>query len=283
MEPSSGFFEARRLRLHYVDWGNEGAPPVVLVHGGLDHCRSWDWVARALRSDMRVLALDLAGHGDSDHAIGGAYALTDFVYDLSEFFNVLGFDRASLIGHSMGGGICSLFAGSFPDAVDRLVLIEGLRPAMLAPEPAHQRIRGWVEQTRDLARRKPRAYRSIDAAVDRMRAANPALSLHQAQHLTRHGLRRGEDGLWRWKFDNFIRSRSPQRLPRDEVETLWRRIDCPTLLIGGAASGRPDPSGNGWLAMFKEARSVLMPDAGHWVHHDRLDEFLALALPFLAR
>ncbi len=56
--PSSQFFVSQRLRLHYVDWGNEDAPPLVLVHGGRDHCRNWDWVAERLRNDWHVLAPD---------------------------------------------------------------------------------------------------------------------------------------------------------------------------------------------------------------------------------
>jgi pimeloyl-ACP methyl ester carboxylesterase len=283
MEPVSQFYQSRRLRLHYVRWGDEAAPPLILVHGGLDHCRSWDWVARAFQADFQVIAVDLAGHGDSDHAIGGCYALTDFIFDLVELYRDLGFERASVIGHSMGGGVCSLFAGAFPEHLDRLILIEGLRPALLWPEAPHERIRLWVDQTVALSRRAPRAYESTDQATARMREVNPVLTLEQARHLTRYGLRRGEDGLWRWKYDNFIRSRSPARLPREDVEILWRRISCPTLLIGGDASGRPDPSKNGWLSMFQNATSVLVAGAGHWVHHDRLDEFLALARPFLMR
>ena len=282
MEPSSRFYHARRLRLHYVDWGNERASPLVLVHGGLDHCRSWDWVAQAFCADYHVLSLDLAGHGDSDHAVGGCYALTDFVLDVAEFFRELNLQDARVIGHSMGGGICSLFAGTFPDRLRRLVLVEGLRPAMLSPEPAHDRIRSWIEQTAAIARRSPKPYLSIDQAAMRMREANPALSAAQARHLTEHGLKQGDDGLWRWKYDNFIRSRSPARLSGDEVQALWRRISCQTLLIGGELSGRPDPSKNGWLSQFANARSVLVPGAGHWVHHDKLDDFLALTRPFLA-
>ncbi len=63
--PSSSFYISQRLKLHYVDWGNEGAPPLLLIHGGRDHARSWDWVARDLRRDYHVIAPDLRGHGDS--------------------------------------------------------------------------------------------------------------------------------------------------------------------------------------------------------------------------
>ena len=63
--PTSRIYFSQRLRLHYVDWGNPTAPPLLLVHGGRDHCRNWDWVATALRCDWHVLAPDLRGHGDS--------------------------------------------------------------------------------------------------------------------------------------------------------------------------------------------------------------------------
>jgi pimeloyl-ACP methyl ester carboxylesterase len=63
--PSSHIYFSQRLRLHYVAWGNPGAPPLLLIHGGRDHCRCWDWVAEDLRGDYRVLAPDLRGHGDS--------------------------------------------------------------------------------------------------------------------------------------------------------------------------------------------------------------------------
>ncbi len=64
--PTSRIYFSQRLRLHYVDWGNPDAPPLVLLHGGRDHCRNWDWVAEELRKDWHIIAPDLRGHGDSD-------------------------------------------------------------------------------------------------------------------------------------------------------------------------------------------------------------------------
>ena len=62
--PTSRIFFSQRLRLHYVDWGNAAAPPLLLLHGGQDHCRNWDWVAERLRPDWHIIAPDLRGHGD---------------------------------------------------------------------------------------------------------------------------------------------------------------------------------------------------------------------------
>ena len=63
--PTSHYFVSQRLRLHYVDWGNQHKPLLLLIHGGRDHCRSFDWMAKELREDFHIIAPDLRGHGDS--------------------------------------------------------------------------------------------------------------------------------------------------------------------------------------------------------------------------
>ena len=88
--PVSRFFISQRLRLHYVDWGNHGAPTLVLVHGGRDHARSWDWVARELRRDWHVVAPDLRGHGDSAWAVGSLYHMVEYVIDLAQLLQAIG-------------------------------------------------------------------------------------------------------------------------------------------------------------------------------------------------
>ena len=82
--PTSHYFYSQRLKLHYVDWGNPDKPLMVLVHGGRDHCRNWDWVALDLRRHYHIIAPDLRGHGDSDWAIGSGYSMIDYVLDLAQ-------------------------------------------------------------------------------------------------------------------------------------------------------------------------------------------------------
>jgi predicted alpha/beta-fold hydrolase len=101
--PESRFYESQGLRLHYADWGNEEAPPLILIHGGRDHCRSWDAIARSLQPHFHVLAPDLRGHGDSDWTKGGSYALTEYVYDLTRLVQNIAERDVTIIGHSMGG------------------------------------------------------------------------------------------------------------------------------------------------------------------------------------
>jgi len=77
--PTSHSYFSQRLRLHYVDWGNAGAPPLILLHGGRDHCRAWDWVAAELRHDWHIIAPDLRGHGDSEWPSDGNYGMAGFL------------------------------------------------------------------------------------------------------------------------------------------------------------------------------------------------------------
>ena len=115
-----------------------------------------------------------------------------------------------------------------------------------------------------------------------MQEANPHLTPEQARHLTVHGANQNEDGTYSWKFDNYIRADLPLRISDEERERLWSRIACPTLLFRGEESWASDPEQDGRMAHFKNARLVNVADAGHWVHHDKLDLFMRETTEFLA-
>jgi len=277
--PASSYYVSQRLRLHFLDWGNEDAPPLLLLHGGRDHARSWDWVARDLRRDHHVIAPDLRGHGDSSWAIGGHYTVPEFVLDIAQLLDTLDRFPVTIVGHSLGGSVGIHYTAIYPDRVKKLVAIEGLGPppAILAQqkdEPLWERAHEWIQQVRVFSSRLPRRYPSIEAAAQRMLEANSFLSPAQAHHLTVHGVARNEDGTYTWKFDNYVRIFYPQRYGADEIRGLWGRITCPTLLMRGAESWASDPSEDGRAEAIQNARLVNVPEAGHWVHHDRLDEFL---------
>jgi pimeloyl-ACP methyl ester carboxylesterase len=282
--PTSHFFYSQRLKLHYVDWGNHHLPIAILVHGGRDHCRSWDFVALDLRKHFHVIALNLRGHGDSDWAIGGSYSITDHVLDLGQLMNALEPSQpVTLIGHSLGAGVVLQRAGVFPEAVGAVVAIEGLGPpsAMLRETPAHERMEHWVIDMLALAQRKPREYSSIEQAMARMREANPHLSIDLAHHLTIYGMRRNENGTFSWKYDNYTRATSPYLFNLKDATEIWSRIRCPTLLVRGDSSWAGDWERDGRLDAFRSAELVTVKSAGHWVHHDQLTEFLTVIHRFL--
>jgi pimeloyl-ACP methyl ester carboxylesterase len=184
--PTSRIYFSQRLRLHYVDWGNPGAPPLLLVHGGRDHCRNWDWVASALRHDYHILAPDLRGHGDSQWSPDGSYSVAAYIYDLAQLIHQQELAPVTIIAHSLGGMLTLRYAGIYPENVRKIVAIEGLgmTPRAIvdrAKQPIADRMQRWIEQQRDLSGRLPRRYTSIDEALKRMQEANRFLSPEQAR------------------------------------------------------------------------------------------------------
>jgi pimeloyl-ACP methyl ester carboxylesterase len=280
--PTDRFYESQGLRLHYADWGNDAAPPLILIHGGRDHCRSWDEVARALQPHFHVMAPDLRGHGDSDWAKGSSYSLSDYVYDLTRLVRSAAVHQTAIVGHSMGGMIGLMYAGTNLDNVSRLAVLDGVTVLPGRPRaPIHELIAEWVAQLDRIAERKPRHYRSVAEAAERISAHNKRLTPEQAMHLASHGVRKNADGSYSWKFDEYQKARAPYRLSPDDHIALWSRITCPTLLLRGNESFLPDPEKAGVLAHFTQAHLVTIAGAGHWLHHDKLDEVLGALRPFL--
>jgi pimeloyl-ACP methyl ester carboxylesterase len=284
--PTSRIYFSQRLRLHYVDWGNPAAPPLLLLHGGRDHCRNWDWVAARLKRDWHVIAPDLRGHGDSEHSADGNYTMAAYIYDLAQLVHQQRLAPVTIVAHSLGGHIALRYAGIYPENVRKLVAIEGLGPspkilAERAQKSIAERMQAWIEERRSLAGRLPRRYASIEDAFRRMQEENKHLSPEQARHLTQHGVNQNEDGTYSWKFDNYVRVWPPYDMTVEEVQSLWACITCPTLLVYGKESWASNPLEDGRARHFRNAEVELFERAGHWVHHDRLDAFLERLQAFL--
>jgi len=286
-EPKIKQFSSQRLTLSYADWGNAGVPVVFLVHGGRDQKRSWDWVARALSQRFHVIAHDLRGHGQSEHVSDGEYGVMDHVYDLASLVDHIGAETFSLVSHSLGGNIAIRYTGLFPERVEKLVAIEGLGPSpkMLAERQATKpddRLRDWIEQRRNHSARTARVMESLDVAEGRMRAAHKQLSEDQVRHLTLHSVKANPDGTVSWAYDPAGMGRSPSDISHETFVRLWGLITCPSLLIYGADSWASDPSKDGRAAQWGPNAEVRVYEgAGHWVHHDQLERFLAELEAFL--
>ena len=286
--PTSHNYFSQRLRLNYVDWGNPDAPPMILIHGGRDHCRNWDWVAEEFRNEYHIIAPDLRGHGDSQWMEGGSYMQLDYVYDIAQLLQQKDMIPVTIIGHSLGGAISLLYTSIYPDNVKRVVSIEGMGPspsmqAKLLSKPIGGRIRDWMGELRKLSGRMARRYPTLEDAFQRMRDENPHLSEAQARHLTIHGSNQNEDGTYSWKFDNYVRIFSQSGLPAEVVRELFGDIKCPTLLVRGVESWASDPVADGRTKSFNCPIEVeAFEKAGHWVHHDQLEGFIQRVRTFLA-
>ena len=283
--PTSHSYFSQRLRLHYLDWGNPDAPPLLLIHGNRDHAHNWDWTAARLQDRYHIIAPDLRGHGDSQWSAGSMYAPAEFVYDIAQLVHQQELAPLRVVAHSLGGNVALRYAGAYPEHVERLVVIEGWGGIM----PAHKqpatpaRMTGWIETQRSLAARQPRRYPTLDDAYQRMLEANPHLSAEHARHLTIHGANQNEDGTYSWKFDNYTHASQLLDLPAADVRALWRNIACPVLLIAGSESWiRSGGDPTALVDDFVDARHEVVEGAGHWVQHDQLDRFLDLVEDFLA-
>jgi pimeloyl-ACP methyl ester carboxylesterase len=285
--PEAKTFQSRRLSLRYYDWGNADLPIMILVHGGRDHARSWDWTARELRDHYHVLAPDLVGHGESDWDKSGSYQIYEYTYDLAEFVRHLGAPRVRLIGHSLGGRIVLTFAGIFPELVEKVVAIEGLGfPDDVVRErekaTAAERFRKWDETFRTMLAKAPRAYPSVEDVAGRIRKRNPFFTEEQALHLAFYTVKPNNDGTFALRDDPAIALPRPFDMKLEDRYAIQQAIACEVLLIAGADSWLPNSATDGREKQFRFARTVTFERAGHWAHHDRFPEFISEVRKFFA-
>jgi pimeloyl-ACP methyl ester carboxylesterase len=280
--PVQKFVESQRIRIAYWDWGNDEAPPLLLVHGGRDHSRSWDRIAAALRDDYHVVAPDLRGHGDSGWTPGGNYGLPDNALDIVRVIETVG-SPARVVAHSYGGSVCLVAAGTYPEHFSALAVLEGthsLNPRdtdRVGPEW----VRRWGDRLRSFETQQPRVYPTLEAAAERMLEANPRLPAEFVPHLAAYASKPYRDGLM-WKYDLWVNGRTSMELRRSELPAFWEAIECPVLLVAGGESkslGRQTALAEPHL---RNVRSVEIPGAAHWIHHDQPEALLAELRPFLA-
>src|SRR5262245_29524026 len=153
-QPKNKFLTVHGLRLHYLDWGNAGAPPVVWVHGYTSSAEAFNAPARYFQEYCHSIALDVRGHGESAWSPAGAYQYSDQVGDLEDLVKQLGLERFTLVGTSMGGLIAMTYAGAHPERLVRLV-INDIGPD---PEEGSQRITQMVGT-------RPEAFTTLEEAM----------------------------------------------------------------------------------------------------------------------
>lgn len=282
-EPVSKTYLSQGLELKYLDWGNEGAEPLFLLHGMWDHARSFDWVARALCGDWHVIVPDLRGHGDSAWSPDGAYLAPYYLMDFVDLVSALGFDDFSIIAHSYGGNPAARYAALYPDRIKSLVLIDAMGPTRLVQQHWEQegpvkRTGDWIER-RSRSEKAPRYFATVEDAASRLEKNNPLLAKDRAMHLAFHGVSRDKDG-YRWKYDPAIGNLLPEEFSID-LAYYWRAITAPTLLCWGPESWTTNPATDGSAGCFQNVETISFERSGHWIHHDQLDEFIAAVSSFL--
>ena len=286
--PRDGFIDVRGLAIHYLEWGEPGEEPLLLVHGFLDQAHSWQPFVRALQNRVAqplwVVAPDCRGHGDSGWVgAGGYYHFPDYVFDLDCLIRALGAERCKLVGHSMGGTISFLYSGTFPKKVQQLVLIEGIGAAGMNFSDAPLRMEKWIKETHDRGRNHFRQYPSLVAGAKQLQQTNPRLSSELAMDLARSGMKQDAMGKWVWKFDPLHRTLSPQPFYSAQAMEFFLRIQCPVLIVDGKQSRhsqRPDKQQR--LEAIRDKRFAEIDNAGHWVHLDNPEELALIVAEFFS-
>lgn len=251
--------------------GPRDAPPVVLLHGFLDTGSAFEPVARALSANYRVLALDQRGFGLSAHlGQGGYYHFPDYLLDLDALFRAEIPDRAVVVGHSMGATIACYFAGTFPERVRAMVLLDGIGPPAGPPPERHPDVlRGFIEDVRRQEQHTDAGAADLDAMARRIGRLSTRAEPQRLSALARAASVQGPDGRWRWRFDPLHRTRGP--IPFDPVRfrAFLARITSPSLLLWAEDSPMRPSDEAERCAALRDLSVQTIAGVGHNMHHER--------------
>ena len=230
--------ELRHLKLAAREWGPTEGPPVLALHGWLDNAASFDRLAPLL-PELHLVALDLTGHGRSEHRHSSAvHHFIDWAPEVLAVADHLGWQTFSLLGHSMGAGISTLVAGTFPDRLRRLVLLEGAGPLAADASRAPAQLASALEDEGRLSAKTPRLFPDLEAAVA-ARLSDSDLDTKAAELLVVRGSEEVDGGV-RFTHDPRLRTRSRTRLTENQVLAFLANISCPVLAVR-ALQGWPFP------------------------------------------
>lgn len=273
--------DTARGRLAALRGGNPDGPKLLCLHGWLDNAASFVPLAPHLaRHDW--VALDLPGHGGSEHrAPGYDYAFADWLHDVLDALDALGWEQADLLGHSMGGAIACTLAAAVPARVRRLGLVEALGPVAGDPAQAGERLRQAVAARRAKPGRPPRLLPDLDTAVA-ARLAATRMAPDAARLIVERNLREVPGGL-QWRSDPRLTWPSHLRLGEDTVQSLLRAIEAPAWLVAADPSPpyfTPEVRASR-LACLTKIHVAVLP-GGHHLHMEQPDAVAAALAGFLA-
>ena len=251
------------LRLHYLDYGNPHAPPLLFLHGLSVHAHTFDLVAPQVADRYHALSLDVRGRGESDWAPDGDYTFPTYLADVGGLCQALGIRRITLVGTSMGGLIAMMLAATRPDLVERAVINDigpEIDPRGLA------RIQSYVNAA-------PESFPDEATLLVWFRENYPemlsGLSEDELRAWAGYSVKPGPAGGYVWRMDPAIRRQSrpdPEAPPPPPVD-LWAivpMIKCPVLLVRGAISDvlAPDVADR-FVREVADGRLVTVPGLGH--------------------
>jgi pimeloyl-ACP methyl ester carboxylesterase len=276
----------RGLRHHVTRWPGDDPAPVVLLHGWADTGDTFQFLVDEMSTRRSFVAPDLRGFGRSEWPAEG-YWFPDYFADLEALLDALVPDGpVTLVGHSMGGNIATLYAGIRPQRVDRVVCIEGFGLARTTPAQAPARYREWLDQLRT-----PPAFArfpSLEAFAQLLARRNPRLPAERAAFIAAAWSELHADGSVTMRADPAHKRVNAVLYRREEAEFVWREIAAPVLYVVAEQSdflprlgedGRPESMAR----LIPRLEPCLVPDAGHMVHHEQPERLARAIEDFLDR
>ncbi len=228
-------FEEIRLSLPHTEvaahlYGPEDGQPVIALHGWLDNAATFSRLAPLLNG-VRIVALDLPGHGHSDHRpVGAAYNIWDYAHDVLQTAEQFGWQQVSLLGHSMGAIVSVLLAGAMPDRIERLALIDGVIPYTGEADTAPQKLGESLQALLAVDEKRKPVYATFEQAVAARMKGVGAVSREAAERLAQRGLMPVPGG-YTWRTDARLMLPSPMRLTRAHALAFAQRVTCPASLV----------------------------------------------------
>ncbi len=269
VQPVDKCITANGLQIHYLDWGNAAAQPLILLHGIARMAHAFDHLVPHLAKNFHVIAVDMRGHGDSGWHAEGAYMVEDYTSDIEALIEQLGLRNLLLWGASTGGRVVQMIAGRHPDWVSS-VIVEDVGPERPA---AISNRRG------DRMAKEANGWASVDEMLVQVKVENPRASDAVLRNLAQQGSKKREDGRIVWKRD-------PAILKGFVPTELWstvRKIKAPIIyVLGGVSSIVPPETQQELRAALPQSQIVMMPGLGHYPSDEKPEEFLAIVDRFLA-
>ena len=284
MERITQVVRANGLDHRVIEWrGPSSSRTVVLLHGFMDAPGTFaDVVPALLDVGFRVLAPHQRGFGEGPRAsAGGYYHFPDYAFDLADVVDACApGENIHLVGHSMGGTVATLFAGAFPERIEKLVLLEGTGPLDNPPGVAPIRMRKWIEDVRGLAKKAQKPLKSREEALQRLAQNHSTVPLESLARRVDDLLEEKPTGELVWRFDPLHRTLSPTPFFVASYNEFAKRIACPVLIVDGGVSGYQPPDELERVKCFANVRKTSIASAGHMMHWTCPAEVAALLVDF---
>lgn len=226
-------FDLSGLTIAAKIWGNPNGLPTLALHGWLDNAATFDKLAPLL-PNLYLIAIDLPGHGKSSHyAPESQVHFIDFVINTIKLANHLQWDKFALLGHSLGGAIASMLAGTVPNRITHVGIVDGLGPMTTPADHTPMQLRLFCQEALN---QKPTttSYENIDQPV-RARLRVNRMQESSARILVERNLKQGSDGQWYWRTDPRLLKPSPSHLTEEQAIAFLSEITAPMTVI------RPEP------------------------------------------